>query len=483
MDRDLPRRRHRHLEVTDAPDPEARHLAAAVRSGRRRAAEVIHETLTRIEASQPALNAFTFVDVDGALRRAAELDRRIAAGEDPGPLAGVPVAVKDIIDQQGLPNTKGGSFEPTIPTRSATVVERLEAAGAIVVGRTGLHEFAFGYTSENHWFGPVRNPWDPSLSPGGSSGGSAAAVAAGVVPVALGTDTGGSVRVPAALCGIVGLKVTHGRVSLRGVYPLAASLDTVGPLTRNVDDALLVFGVIAGDDPADPWSAPLPVPPPEPPVPVGRLRVTVPRPWIDGPVAATVAGAFTRFLDELVAAGATVTEIHDPVLLQDRAARTGAYVEVAAVQRERFAAHPEAYGPDVAARLADAVATPAGALVEALRWRAGARHVAMRLLADHDVLVLPTVGATRKMIGDDQIDVDGTPVFHRTLLARHAAPINGIGFPAVSLPLPGDAAPPPAVQLVGRPFEEPRLLAAAAGLVAAGLVEVRRPPNWFGPAE
>ena len=193
------------------------------------------------------------------MARAEELDRRIAAGEDVGPLAGIPIGLKDLIDQAGIPNTNGAAFEPAVPDTSATVVDRLEAAGAVIIGRTGLHEFAFGFTSENEHFGPVRNPWDTDLSPGGSSGGSAAAVAAGIVPAAIGTDTGGSVRVPAALCGVVGLKVTHGRVPLTGVTPLAPSLDTVGPITRTVADAAAVYAAIAGDDPHDPWAAPVPV--------------------------------------------------------------------------------------------------------------------------------------------------------------------------------------------------------------------------------
>ncbi|NNJ47984.1 MAG: amidase, partial [Acidimicrobiia bacterium] len=166
--------------------------------------ELVTAYLDRSEAARDELNAYTLIDRQEALLRAELIDRRLFAGDDVGPLAGVTVALKDIIDQKGLPTTAGSSFYRHVGNHSATVVERLEAAGAIVIGRTGLHEFAFGFSSENHWFGPVRNPWDPSTSPGGSSGGSAAAVAAGLSAVAIGTDTGGSVRVPAAVCGTVG---------------------------------------------------------------------------------------------------------------------------------------------------------------------------------------------------------------------------------------------------------------------------------------
>mgnify|MGYP001087947568 CR=1 FL=1 len=224
-------------------------IAAAVASGRVSATTVVSAHLEGI-ARRGDLNAFTLVDAEGALAAAAALDRRLAAGEAPGPLAGVPVALKDMIDQAGLPNTCGSAFYREIPATSAPVVTRLERAGAIVVGRAGLHEFAFGFSSENPWWGPVRNPWDPDTSAGGSSGGSGAAVAGGLTPVAIGTDTGGSVRVPAALCGLVGLKVTHGRIPLTGVFPLAPTLDTVGPLARTVSDAALTYQVLAGPDPA-----------------------------------------------------------------------------------------------------------------------------------------------------------------------------------------------------------------------------------------
>ena len=221
--------------------------------------ELVTAYLDRSEASQDELNAYTLIDRHQALLRAELIDRRLFGGEPAGPLTGVTVGLKDLIDQKGLPTTAGSSFYRHVPNRSATVVERLEAAGAVIIGRTGLHEFAFGFSSENHWFGPVRNPWDPETSPGGSSGGSAVAVAAGLSAIAIGTDTGGSVRVPAALCGVVGLKVTHGRVSLAGVFPLAPSLDTVGPLTRTVGDAALAYQAIAGHDPADPHSVVEPV--------------------------------------------------------------------------------------------------------------------------------------------------------------------------------------------------------------------------------
>ena len=260
-------------------------IAARVHAGASARGE-IDQALERVATDR--FNAFIATDAD-ALNRADAIDAAVAAGSDPGPLAGVPIALKDIIDHQGRTTTAGSSFYRNHAQRSAPVVSRLEAAGAVIIGRTGLHEFAYGFSSENDWFGPVRNPWDPTTSPGGSSGGSAVAVAAGIVPVAIGTDTGGSVRVPAALCGCMGLKVTHGRVPLTGVFPLAASLDTVGPMATTVADLAAVYAVIAGDDPDDPWSSPRPVAIPSGPATLSGLRVGVPHPWVDRPLSSRIA--------------------------------------------------------------------------------------------------------------------------------------------------------------------------------------------------
>ena len=237
MDLDLPGQSDHQL-VTEASS-----IAAATNGGVD-PVPIIEAAI--VAAEQERWNSFISVDADAV----PDADRRT------GPLAGVPIAIKDLINQAGKTTSAGSSFYRHEATESAVVVRRLEAAGATIIGRTGLHEFAFGFSSENPWFGPVRNPWDPSTSPGGSSGGSAAAVAAGIVPIAIGTDTGGSVRVPAAMCGIFGLKVTHGRIPISGVFPLAESLDTIGPLATSADDLALAYEVMAGFDAGDPWSVP-----------------------------------------------------------------------------------------------------------------------------------------------------------------------------------------------------------------------------------
>ncbi len=239
----------------------ASELAGRVRTGETRAVDVLEQHLRAIEECDGELHAFLTVLGDTARSEAREIDRRLGAGEDPGPLAGVPVAVKDNLCTRGVPTTCASRIlEGWLPPYDATVVKRLRGAGAVVVGKTNLDEFAMGSSTENSAFGPTRNPHDPRRVPGGSSGGSAAAVAAGLVPIALGSDTGGSIRQPAALCGVVGLKPTYGTVSRYGLVAFASSLDQVGPFARTVADAATLFDVISGHDPLDSTSLERPNP-------------------------------------------------------------------------------------------------------------------------------------------------------------------------------------------------------------------------------
>ena len=455
-------------------------IGSQVRTGRLSAVEVAREALAAAEWSQDSLNTFTLIDAEGAMARARGVDILVDQGKDPGPLAGVPVALKDLIDQAGLPNTRGASFPVELSPHSATVVRRLGVAGAVIIGRTNLHEFAFGFTSENHWYGPVRNPWDLHTSAGGSSGGSAAAVAAGVVPLAIGTDTGGSVRVPAALCGVFGLKVTHGRIPLSGVYPLVASFDTVGPLARSVDDLAAAYLVMAGDDPSDPWSRPTPVLSPASSIDPSRVRIGVVRQWSDTPHSQDVAHSIDGFLDACTRLGFATTAVDEESLRPIPEVTAASRAEVLDVHGERFGEHPERYGPDIRNRLEESAGTTAHDMVTASRWISGAKATVARLQVEGlTVLVAPTVGVRSKTIGIDDVDIDGTSVFHRIPLADFTAPINAIGIPALSMPLMNSGTPPLSVQLIGPAWSEADLLSIAHYLETHTIVGFAAPPNTF----
>jgi aspartyl-tRNA(Asn)/glutamyl-tRNA(Gln) amidotransferase subunit A len=458
-------------------DLTASETAEQVRSGRLRATDVVGAALEAAVATHDDLNAFTLIDRSGALARAEGIDRLVASGRDPGPLAGVPIGLKDLIDQTGLPNTRGAGFPPFVPEHSASVVRRLGAAGAVIIGRTGLHEFAFGFTSENHFFGPVRNPWDLATSPGGSSGGSGVAVASGITPIAIGTDTGGSVRVPAALCGVFGLKVTHGRIPLTGVYPLAPSLDTVGPIATSIADITASYLVMAGYDSTDGWSVPFdPVPPrrgkPE------RMTIGVVRQWTEaGPTSAKVRAGMDTFIAGAEAAGFEIREIDDPQLAPPRRLGVAAGPEILSIHRERFAEDPDGYGPLTRERLTHAADATVDDVIAANAWGALARNrIGAMNRSGIDLFVCPTVGGLRKVIGEPDMVIDGETHFHRSLLASFTSPINRMGVPALAAPVAGFDGPPPSVQLVAPMWHEHIILELGSILETAGVLRSGHPP-------
>ena len=443
-------------------------IAGAVRAGTSSAAAQIAAALERAAAAAD-LNIFTRLDASAALEKAGAIDAALSVGETAGPLAGVPFAVKDLINQAGVPNTCGSGFAPFTPVASAPCVRRLEEAGAIPIGRVGLHEFAFGFSSENPWFGPVHNPLDPDLSPGGSSGGSAAAVAAEIVPLALGTDTGGSVRVPAALCGIVGLKVTHGRGSIRGVYPLAGGLDTVGPLALSVADAEAMYRVIAPHDPLDPASVERPVDDAAEPRSLRGLRLAVPHPWVDTGYEPRVETSFQELLETLRSHDATVENVTIAETAPSTLGLPSAYFEAARIHRTRFEADPEAYGSDLQVRLTDALAVTADQYAEALEWRSRVRRALEACLADYDAIATPTTAALTKPIGVDELELTTGRTGYRAPLSHFTALVNNAGLPAIALPISGSGTPPLSLQLVGLPWSERQLLTIGKGLENAGI--------------
>ena len=439
-------------------------LVQEVRSGRISPREVLDHYLEAAERLDRRFNAFTALDAAP----------RMPEGCSGGALAGAPIAVKDLFDQAGRITTAGSAFYRRRAQSSAAAVQRLEEAGAVVMGRTNLHEFAFGFSSENPWFGAVRNPWDVSLSAGGSSGGSAAAAAGLMAPAALGTDTGGSVRVPAALCGIIGLKVTNGRIPLDGVFPLAPTLDTVGPMTRSIEDARLLYRAMASPDP-----------PGRPPAarvgPLSQLRAAVPASWLEKtPADRRTLGHFSRFCDELADLGAAVERVDAPGLAPDRNIFTIVGAETAPVHR-KWLEQGLPYGGDVALRLRAAVRVTPDQHRAAAARRKKMQELARGLFEDYHLLLTPTVGCPRKFIGLDDMDIDGKPVFYREALSGFTALVNHLGCPALALPLDKPGTPPPSVQLVAPWWEEELLLSVGGWLERAGVAAVRNPHG--APAE
>ncbi len=418
----------------------------------------VTHALDAAHAAQPTLNAFTLIDEDRALARAGEIDE---AGTG-GALAGVPIALKDLIDHQDRVTTCGSAFYRNLANVSAAAVVRLEHAGAVIMGRAGLHEFAFGFSSENQHFGPVRNPWDPATSPGGSSGGSGAAVTAGITPIAIGTDTGGSVRVPAALCGCFGIKVTYGRIPLNGVFPLVPSIDTVGPLANSIDNLETAYRVMSGDQEAG--SAPT------------RLRIGIPQPWYDeAPMNDQVDSAFTGAVQALIDLGHDVSPLHLPDVLPGREVIFAIADEINDVHRE-FRARGLPYGDEVAIRLDDCATVTPDQSAEGRAWQQMIRARFADAFETVDLLLTPTVPAMRKVIGVDTIG----DLHYRVVLSWFTSIVNHALLPALAMPLLGSAGPPVSLQAIGPIGSEVMLLALGRELESGGFVGQVSPTVQLG---
>jgi aspartyl-tRNA(Asn)/glutamyl-tRNA(Gln) amidotransferase subunit A len=470
----------------------ARGARDAFRSRARSAADLCRDAIARIEAFDPALHAFNTVVADQALARAEAMDRAFDRWRD-APLAGVPVALKDNLCTRGIRTTASSRMlEHYLPPYDATVVSRLDAAGAIVVGKTNCDEFAMGSSNENSAFGPARNPWALDRIPGGTSGGSAAAVAARLTPLALGSDTGGSIRQPAALCGVVGLKPTYGRVSRYGLIAHASSLDQIGPLTRTVHDAALALEVLAGVDPADATTASAPVPSYTAAL-TGDLRgarIGVPHALLEQGVDAEVLRALTIALDTLKARGATLVDVELPhakyaipayylVSTAEASSNLARYDGV----RYGFRANPESrlpnpdlrqmyaqtrsrgFGPEVKRRIMLGTYVLSAGYYDAYYLKA--QQVRTLILRDYeqafqgagavDVIAMPTSPTPAFKIGErveDPLQMYLADVF--TVSANLA------GLPAVSVPCGfTDGKLPIGLQLTGRPFDEATVLRIA----------------------
>lgn len=448
--------------------------AALVRERAVSPVDLTETMLERIERLDQRLNSYISVTATAAMAEARQAETAILNGAPVGPLHGVPLAVKDLFDTAGVRTTSGSKIlAERVPSVDATVVTRLRDAGAVLLGKLNMHEFAFGVTTNNPHYGPCHNPWDEQRVPGGSSGGSGAAVAAGLCYGSLGSDTGGSIRIPASFCGIVGLKPTYGRVSRAGVLPLSWTLDHVGPMTRTVEDAALLLGVIAGSDAADPSAAQTPVPDYTATLEQGArgLRIGLPRAYFWQDLQPDVAAAVERAIAVLRAEGADVREVDIPEI--DLAAIVFGPIiaaEAAAYHARHLRERPADYGADVRLRLEQGELYPATQYVNAQRARARVVAGFLAALTDVDVLVTPTIPVTAPTI-------DQTVVATPNPLTLFTFPINVIGFPAASIPCGFDQRGlPVGLQIVGRPWDEATVLRVARAHERATNWHLRRPP-------
>jgi aspartyl-tRNA(Asn)/glutamyl-tRNA(Gln) amidotransferase subunit A len=456
-------------------------LAATLRERRLSPVEVVNTLLERIESEDAKLNTFITVLPERALEEAARAEKEMLAGQYRGPLHGVPVGVKDLICTEGVRTTMGSAFfEDHIPDHSATVVSKLEVAGAILIGKTNTHEFAYGPTGDSSHFGPTRNPHDPGRIPGGSSGGSSAAVAAGLCYAALGSDTAASIRVPAALCGVVGMKPSFGRVSKSGAFPLAWTLDHVGPLTRTVEDNALLLNVLAGYDKQDPYSVDRPA---------EDFTRDLQRGVHGGVVGVPANHYFEHAEDEVErkvkeavevfrSLGAEVREVEIPHLPEMlKAQRIILAVEAYAIHKERLENEPERFGEEISSRLRDAEH------LKAYRY-ATAQQVTKRrsleefghALEEIDVLLTPTVPIAPTEIGQREVKIGNHEELVFSALTRLTGPTNLNGLPSLSVPCGlTRSGLPVGLQLIGRSFDEATVYRYGHAYETAASTEPRTP--------
>lgn len=433
--------------------PTIEEFGRRLRARQTTSAETTDACLRQIEAENPRLNAFITVMADEARRQAEQADRELAAGRDRGPLHGVPISLKDLIDVRGVPTTAASRVrEGHVATHDAPVITNLRQAGAVFVGKTNLHEFAFGTTNEDSAYGPARNPHDPERSPGGSSGGSAASVVAGMALASIGTDTGGSIRIPAGACGLVGLKPTYGEVSADCIVPLSRALDHVGPLARSITDACIVYEALVGAPAARPLT----------PAPVGTLKFALLTPYFCDVLDDGVRAAFAQTVETLRRAGAMVNEagIHHaadigPIYTHLSVADAAAYHATMLEQK------PKAYTPNVRLRLEMGRYILAEDYVRALKGRELLRREVDAAMSEYDALLLPTLPVPAPKIGVANVKVGDREEPVRNVMLRLTQLFNMTGHPVVSLPCGTASGMPVGLQLVGRRHETHELLHVA----------------------
>jgi aspartyl-tRNA(Asn)/glutamyl-tRNA(Gln) amidotransferase subunit A len=457
------------------PIQSAADIAKAVASGKLSALDATDDALMRIAQHDRLLNSFTDVTAERARAKARAVDAAIAAGQNPGPLAGVPFAVKNLFDVKGLSTRAGSKINRDLKpaSRDATLIERMEAAGAVLVGALNMGEYAYDFTGENVHDGPSRNPHDPSRMTGGSSGGSGSAVGGALVPIALGSDTNGSIRVPSSFCGIFGLKPTYGRLSRARSFPFVASLDHLGPFARSVRDLTLAYDAMQGPDADDAACTARAAEPATPLLAenIGGLRI------------ALAGGYFQKNLfPEAVQAVAHVAKalgVTRTIDMPEAArARAAAYVitttEGASLHLDRLRKRPNDFDPAVRDRLIAGAMVPAALVDRAQKFRRWYRAQLLEIFKSVDVLIAPATPCVAPKIGQVNFTLDGVELPVRANIGLHTQPISFIGLPVVAVPVPLEPMPI-GVQIIAPPWREDIALRVAYALERMGAVSAPPP--------
>jgi AtzE family amidohydrolase len=455
-------------------------ISAAVREGKVSAVEVTKAALARIATRNHLFNCFTAITAETALTDAARIDREITQGNNPGTLAGVPFAVKNLFDIAGLTTLAGSKINADNPaaTQDATAIAKLKQAGAVLVGALNMDEYAYGFVTENSHYGATHNPHDLQRVAGGSSGGSAAAVAAGLVPLTLGSDTNGSIRVPAALCGVFGFKPTYGRLSRAGVALFSSSFDHIGPFARSVQDIATVFDVLQGEDDRDPICTKRP--------PVETLHVTSLHQDISDIRIAIAADYFTKGAEaealaavQKVADALNVTEyVTIPEAHRARAAAfvitasEGANLHLDKLRRQSppKVSRPQDFDPATRDRFLAGALIPSSWYLQAQRFRKWYRDRVREVFQNVDVILAPTTPISAPLIGQQTMILDGEEILVRPHLGLFTQPLSFIGLPVLSVPIQRPNALPLGVQLIAAPYNEALILRVAAALEVKGVV-------------
>lgn len=461
--------------MTNKPEMTASEIASAVAGRKMSALDATEAALARIKQHDTVLNSFTDVTTDRARAKARAIDADLAAGKSVGPLAGVPFAVKNLFDVAGLPTRAGSKINRDLAPakRDATLIERLEAAGAVLVGALNMGEYAYDFTGENVHDGPSRNPHDTTRMTGGSSGGSGSAVGGALVPIALGSDTNGSIRVPSSFCGIFGLKPTYGRLSRARSFPFVASLDHLGPLARSVTDLALAYDAMQGPDADDGACTTRGLEPTLPLIanPVSDLRIAIAGGYFQKNVFPEAVEAVSRVAKAL---GATrVVDVPEAAR-----ARAAAYfittTEGASLHLDRLRKRPNDFDPAVRDRLIAGAMVPAALVDRAQKFRRWYRAQLAEIFKSVDVLLAPATPCTAPKLGQVNFNLDGVELPVRANIGIHTQPISFIGLPVVAVPVPLEPLPI-GVQIIAAPWREDIALRVAHALEKMGVAAARAP--------